>query len=38
MRPDLVYFGGTAQTNAGQLAKDLSAGGLGKVKFLVPDG
>lgn len=38
MRPDLVYFGGTAQTNAGQLAKDLSAGGLGKVKLLVPDG
>jgi len=38
MRPDLVYFGGTAQTNAGQLAKDLSAGGLGKIKFLVPDG
>ncbi len=35
--PDLVYFGGTTQTNAGQLAKDLRAGGLA-VKFMVPDG
>lgn len=25
-RPDLVYFGGTTQTNAGQIAKDLRAG------------
>lgn len=36
-RPDLVYFGGTTQTNAGQIAKDLVAGGL-NVKFMVPDG
>lgn len=35
--PDLVYFGGTTQSNAGQLAKDLVAGGL-NVKFMVPDG
>ncbi len=35
--PDLVYFGGTTQTNAGQIAKDIVAGGL-KAKFLVPDG
>ncbi len=35
--PDLVYFGGTTQTNAGQIAKDLVAGGL-NVKFMVPDG
>ena len=35
---DLVYFGGTTQTNAGQLAKDLLAGGLGKVRYMVPDG
>ena len=35
--PELVYFGGTTQSNAGQLAKDLVAGGL-NVKFMVPDG
>ena len=35
--PDLVYFGGTTQNNAGQIAKDLVAGGL-KAKYLVPDG
>jgi branched-chain amino acid transport system substrate-binding protein len=34
---DMVYFGGTTQTNAGQIAKDLVAGGA-KVKFMVPDG
>lgn len=34
---DLVYFGGTTQTNAGQLAKDLVSGGL-NVKYMVPDG
>jgi branched-chain amino acid transport system substrate-binding protein len=34
---ELVYFGGTTQTNAGQLAKDLVAGGV-KAKFMVPDG
>jgi branched-chain amino acid transport system substrate-binding protein len=33
----LVYFGGTTQTNAGQIAKDLVGGGL-DVKFMVPDG
>ena len=33
----LVYFGGTTQTNAGQLAKDLVAGGA-KVKLMMPDG
>lgn len=35
--PDLVYFGGTTQTNAGQLAKDIKAAGL-NTKFMVPDG
>lgn len=35
---DLVYFGGTAQTNAGQVAKDLAANGLGKVRLMLPDG
>ncbi|RLS91737.1 MAG: branched-chain amino acid ABC transporter substrate-binding protein [Planctomycetota bacterium] len=34
---DLVYFGGTTQTNAGQLAKDIVSGGL-KAKLMVPDG
>jgi branched-chain amino acid transport system substrate-binding protein len=36
-RPDLVYFGGTTQSNAGQLAKDLRASGVA-AKFMVPDG
>jgi branched-chain amino acid transport system substrate-binding protein len=35
--PDLVYFGGTTQSNAGQIVKDLRSAGL-KVKFMVPDG
>ncbi len=34
---DLVYFGGTTQTNGGQIAKDLRAGGLKDVKYMVPD-
>lgn len=36
-KADLVYFGGTTQTNAGQLAKDLVAGG-SDAKLMVPDG
>jgi branched-chain amino acid transport system substrate-binding protein len=35
--PDLVYFGGTTQSNAGQIAKDLVAVGL-SAKLMVPDG
>ncbi|MFO0783381.1 MAG: branched-chain amino acid ABC transporter substrate-binding protein [Phycisphaerales bacterium] len=35
--PDIVYFGGTTQTNAGQVLKDMRAGGL-KVPFMSPDG
>ncbi len=35
--PDLVYFGGTTQTNAGQVVKDLRAVGV-KASFMVPDG
>ncbi len=35
--PDWVYFGGTTQSNAGQIAKDLIAVGL-RSKFMVPDG
>ncbi len=34
---DLVYFGGTTQTGAGQLAKDLVSSGV-KAKLMVPDG
>ncbi|HTS19619.1 MAG TPA: branched-chain amino acid ABC transporter substrate-binding protein [Verrucomicrobiae bacterium] len=34
---DMVYFGGTTQTNAGQIAKDLVAGG-SKAKLMLPDG
>lgn len=35
--PDLVYFGGTTQSNGGQLLKDSTAVGL-SCKFMVPDG
>jgi branched-chain amino acid transport system substrate-binding protein len=35
--PDWIYFGGTTQTNAGQIAKDLVASGL-RAKLMVPDG
>lgn len=34
---DLVYFGGTTQSNAGQLAKDIKASGY-TGKLMVPDG
>ncbi len=37
-RPDLIYFGGTSQTKAGQIAKDMAAAGLKGVKLMVPDG
>jgi branched-chain amino acid transport system substrate-binding protein len=36
-RPDLVYFGGTTQTGAAQIVKDLRASGI-KVPYMVPDG
>jgi len=35
--PQLVYFGGTTQTKAGQLVKDMVAVGL-DAKFMCPDG
>ncbi len=35
-RPDLVYFGGTTETGAGQLAKDIASGGL-TAKLMGPD-
>jgi branched-chain amino acid transport system substrate-binding protein len=34
---DLVYFGGTTQTGAGQIAKDLVASGV-RAKLMLPDG
>jgi branched-chain amino acid transport system substrate-binding protein len=37
LNPDFIYFGGTTQTNAGQLAKDLVGAGL-NARFMVPDG
>ncbi|GAB4207014.1 MAG: hypothetical protein OHK0022_34700 [Roseiflexaceae bacterium] len=40
LNPDLVYFGGIVDNNAGQLLKDLRAAGMtpDKVKFMGPDG
>ena len=35
--PDWIYFGGTTQTNAGQIVKDMTAVGLG-AKIMMPDG
>jgi branched-chain amino acid transport system substrate-binding protein len=35
--PDFVYFGGTTQSNAGQIAKDMVAVGL-RAKLMIPDG
>ncbi|MBI1901577.1 MAG: branched-chain amino acid ABC transporter substrate-binding protein [Planctomycetia bacterium] len=35
--PDLVYFGGTTQSNGGQLAKDLRSSGFSKM-LMAPDG
>ena len=37
LQPDLAYFGGLTQTNAGQLVKDLRAGGF-SAKIMLPDG
>jgi branched-chain amino acid transport system substrate-binding protein len=36
LNPDWVYFGGTTQTNAGQIAKDLVSSGQ-RAKLMVPD-
>jgi branched-chain amino acid transport system substrate-binding protein len=35
--PDLLYFGGTAQSRGGEIARDMTAAGL-KCPLLVPDG
>jgi branched-chain amino acid transport system substrate-binding protein len=36
-RPDVVYFGGTTETAAGKLIKDIRGAGI-SVPFIVPDG
>ena len=36
--PDVIYYGGTSQTGAGQIAKDMVAQGLGNTTLIVPDG
>lgn len=36
--PDLIYFGGTTQTKAGTLVKDMIKAGMKTVKFMAPDG
>lgn len=36
--PDLIYFGGITQNNAGQLIKDMRNVGMTEVKFMGPDG
>jgi branched-chain amino acid transport system substrate-binding protein len=40
LNPDLIYFGGITQNNAGQLIKDMRNVGMtaDKVKFMSPDG
>ncbi len=36
--PDMIYFGGTTQTKAGQVAKDLVKVGMKNCKMMGPDG
>jgi branched-chain amino acid transport system substrate-binding protein len=40
LNPDMIYFGGITQNNAGQLIKDMRNVGMSadKVKFMGPDG
>ncbi|CAN5188821.1 branched-chain amino acid ABC transporter substrate-binding protein [soil metagenome] len=38
LNPDMVYFGGTTQTKAGQIFKDIDASGMTTVKMMAPDG
>jgi len=38
LKPNLVYFGGTTQSNAGQLAKDLAVYGPNDCHMMGPDG
>jgi branched-chain amino acid transport system substrate-binding protein len=36
--PDLIYFGGITENNAGKLVQDMRAAGMTNVKFMGPDG
>jgi branched-chain amino acid transport system substrate-binding protein len=36
--PDMIYFGGTTQSKAGQIAKDMVKAGLDQCKMMGPDG
>lgn len=36
--PDLIYFGGTTQSKAGQVAKDIVKAGMDRTKMMAPDG
>ncbi|MBX6343273.1 MAG: branched-chain amino acid ABC transporter substrate-binding protein, partial [Thermomicrobiaceae bacterium] len=36
--PDLVYFGGITENNAGKLVQDMRAAGMSKTVFMGPDG
>jgi branched-chain amino acid transport system substrate-binding protein len=36
--PDLIYFGGITENNAGKLVQDMHAAGMTDVKFMGPDG
>ncbi len=36
--PDLIYFGGITENNAGKLVQDMRAAGMTDVKFMGPDG
>jgi branched-chain amino acid transport system substrate-binding protein len=38
LKPDLIYFGGITQNNAGQLIKDMRNVGMTDTKFMGPDG
>lgn len=38
LHPDLIYFGGTTQSKAGQVAKDMVKVGMDRVKMMGPDG
>ncbi|GAB4213172.1 MAG: hypothetical protein OHK0012_08800 [Synechococcales cyanobacterium] len=38
LNPDLIYYGGITQNNAGQLVKDMRNVGMTDVKFMGPDG
>ncbi|MDX2272583.1 MAG: branched-chain amino acid ABC transporter substrate-binding protein [Cyanobacteriota bacterium] len=38
LNPDLIYYGGITQNNAGQLVRDMRNVGMAETKFMGPDG